>query len=484
MRFKATVVLSFVLILLGVYLYSVELPGEKKKKEAELQEKRLYSFSQSTITHLAIQQAKGEAIEFSYEPTHPDHPWRITRPVETLGNDAALSALLSQLGSLEASRMVEEKPEEKSEALKEFGLDPPAYLVTMTINQVDTEILEIGSESLTGSEVYVRKGMGTPIYLAPASIKKALQKDLTGWRQQTLFTFAPADVKRIRIESPRRQMELSREGNGWEIKQPIAAKGDPNEISNLMGSLSSLRGEDFIDDRKEERKQRFGPHALKVSLLVGSVEWEALFYEAPKEPQTLYAMTTPLAPIYKINREAIRFLEEPVSTYRDKRLIDLTDPSQVEQITVEGKGGKMALAMVLEKKEGVWSIQAQGEGESPKKPASMEKVNAFLFDLTDLRVDRFPEGPPPALARVGLSEGPENGATTGPEWSVRLKGKEGKVIGELSFGRTEGGLIYAKSSNQPTPVLLKKEEVERIKGSAEKTLTADPPPPTTEPKKK
>lgn len=453
MRFKATIALSLLLLILGGYLYYVELPSDKKKEEAEIKQKRLYTFSEPSITNMTIQNASGEVIEFLHDPAHPEEKWRIIRPVEALANDAAASMLASQIERLEAGRVVEEKPE----ALNEFGLDPPAHSVIITLNRVDTEILEVGNESLTGNEVYVRKGEGTPVYLVPAAIKKLLNKDLRGWRQQEVLRFAATDVKRVQIESPRQQLDLARDGEGWQIKKPIQSKGDPMEVSNLLGSLSSLRGEDFIDDRKEERKKEFGAPVLKVHLLIAEIEREARFYKLPNDPEAVYAVTTPLAPIYKLSAQALKALEEPAATYRDKRAVDLGGSASVEQIVLKKKGE----TETLEKKEGSWSIRG-----TSKKVADPGKVNALLSDLSDLRVARFLEAAP-APEKAGLAE---------PEWSIQIKGSEGKLLGEVAIGRTEGETVYARSNNQPGPFLLHKEEVDRLRQVKEAIKAADASP--------
>ncbi|MDC4223886.1 MAG: DUF4340 domain-containing protein [Candidatus Manganitrophus sp.] len=455
MRFKATIFLSLVLVVLGGYLYYIEGPGEKKKQEAEIQEKRLYSFSQSAITNITLQKADGTSIDFLHEPADPDNPWRITHPVEAIANDAAASALASQLERLESSRMIDEKVED----LKEFGLDPPVYSVIVTLNRTDTEILEVGSENLTGNQVYVRKGVGTPVYLAPVSIKQTLNKELKDWRRQELFRFTSTDVKRVWIDSPRHQIEITREGDAWRIKKPIQAKGDPTEISNLLGSLSSLRGEDFIDERKADWIKGLGDPILKLSLLVGSLEHPAFFYKAPFEPDAVYAVTTPTAPIFKLPQEAFKILEEPASSYRDKRVVDLADSASVEQISIK-KGRE---SILLEKKEGEWSLK---KGDAPKK-VEATLVNGLLFELNELRVERFPE-PVPAPAKAGLSD---------PAWSVRLKGKEGTSLGEIAFGRIEGEQVYVQSSNQSGPVLLKKEEVDRAQKAVDEIKPSEAPAP-------
>ncbi|HLG21820.1 MAG TPA: hypothetical protein VI382_03325, partial [Candidatus Manganitrophaceae bacterium] len=91
MRFKGTIVLTILLVLLGLYLFYIEIPGAKKKEEAESKAKRLFSFSESAVTGLTIQSPEG-VIELE-QSADPDQPWKISRPVATAANDAAASGL-------------------------------------------------------------------------------------------------------------------------------------------------------------------------------------------------------------------------------------------------------------------------------------------------------------------------------------------------------------------------------------------------------
>lgn len=320
MRFKATAFLSLILILLGGYLFYIELPGAKKKEEAESKAKRLFSISAPAITGVTIRGPEG-TVELEHHPDDPDHPWSIVQPVMTVANDGIASGLASQLERLESTRVVEEHPTD----LKPFGLDPPAYSILITLkhgaNQIDTETLEVGDESLTKNEMYVRKGEGSPVQLTSVGLKQYLKKDLKEWRRREPFHFASSDVKRIRIESPQQVMEILWEGEGWRIEKPISEKGDPSAISNLLGSILNLRGDDFIDDQgqKEEKKRALGAPILKLSLTVGAVDQEAAFYKLKAEPEIVYAITTLSDPIYKIRSSSLQPLDQPASLFQEKK---------------------------------------------------------------------------------------------------------------------------------------------------------------------
>jgi hypothetical protein len=450
-RFKATIFLSFVLILLGAYLLYVEIPGGEKKKEAEIQAKKIFSFPQVDITALTIRRPDGE-IELEHFPDHPDDRWRISRPVSTVADERAASGLASQLESLQSTRLVEAKPTE----LKEFGLDPPAYTVIITLNQINTEILEIGSENLTGSEVYVRKGEGTSLYLVPAAIKQPLGKGLKEWRRRELFPFTPAEVRQIRMASPRGSVEMVREGEAWSIKKPFPAPGDASELSNLLGSLVNLRGDDFIDEQKEEKKKELGPPVLTVNLTVNQVDREAAFYKSQSEPDVVYVSTTVHAPIYKIPIQSFKTIDLPPTALRDKKVVSLTDPQQVEEIEIDRSGKKILLL----KKQGTWFLK-----DSTDKKVDTEKISRFLSDLHGLRAERFVEGK-------------EAVRSSSPLATMRLKGKEGKQLDEVVFEKIEGNQLRAHSHYQPGLFFLTKEALDRI--PEEKNLTspaaaADPP---------
>ena len=449
MRFKATIFLSFLLILLGAYLIYVEIPGAEKKKEAEIQAKKIFSFSERSITGLTIKRPDGE-IDLEHFPDHPSDRWRIIAPIMTVADERAASGLASQLEGLQSTRLVEAKPTE----LKEFGLSPPAYTVIVTLNQTDTEILEIGAESLTGADVYVRKGEGTSLYLVPAGIKKSLDKGLKEWRRKELFPFTPADVKVIRLASKQGSVEIVRDGEGWSVKKPFASPGDPSEISNVLGSLVNLRGDDFIDEKKEEKRKELGDPILTADLTVDQVDRKAAFYQTQAEPETVYAVTSSDAPIYKISRRSFQTVDQPPSAFRDKKVISLSNPQEVTEIEIARPGKKL----VLVKKEEGWLLK---DSKEPKVDAA--KVSRFLSDLHGLRAEGFLD-----------EKGPAPAAVSNPLVTIRLKGKEGKQIDELVFARLEGAQLQARSSYQPGPFLLKKDALDRI--PEEKNLTAAPAP--------
>jgi len=453
-RFKATVVLSSVLILLGIYLLVIELPREEKQIKAKRASERLFSFSNLEITRIRIESRKG-IFELEYFPEHPVSPWRIFMPVPTIANQDVASRLASELVRMGSSRLIDEDPAD----LKDFGLDPPAYTVIVTYNQTNTEVLEVGVENLTGNAVYVKQGLGTAVYLVPVGIKPFLDKDLSDWRQKEVFPAASYDIKEIQIHSSRGRLHVTREGEGWSLeveppreskRKPIAGRGDSGEISNLLGSLINLRGDNFIDKQKEALKQALGDPVLSLKLGVSAVERDSAFFRTENDPGVVYVVTKDFAPIYQISEKSFKEIDQAFSLFRDRRVLSLTSPEEIDEITIDRKGKLLR----LQRKDGAWWMEAS----TSNKVEAPEIISRLLTDLYNLRIDEFLDEVDPESPKTGLNP---------PAVTLHLKGQGGISLGEVAFGKIEGNKIYGRSSHHGPVLLLDKRELERFPKEAD-----------------
>ncbi len=450
MRFKATILLSGILILLGAYLYFIEFPGEKKAAEEQLRSGKLFSFGSEEITRVVIRGPRGE-IDLEQFPEHPTSPWRIFNPVETVANQQLGQQLADLLTGIKTSRLVEAKPKD----LIDFGLDPPQFTVIITLQRHNTEIIEVGAENLTGSDVYVRKGEGTSLYLVPAGIRTLLSKNLFEWRQRDVFPYSSFDINRMRLESEKGQLTLEQDEEGWSMrvlrpgqrqKEAIEFRGNGGEIANLLGSLVNLRGITFVDKGKEEKKQRLGSAIFKISIKVGKVEREALFYQDDEMPELIDVVTRfEFDPIFQMSKKELEAIEQPFNTYRDRRLVHLTFPEEIEDLEIR----RSDEVFVLKKKEGQWWME--GKDDAPLQEVGM--VSRLLTDLYNFNVQSFED----ALDMDSTLSGLQN-----PRLTIIMKGKNQNALGEIRFGKIEGDRVYARSSAQAFPVSLDASVLERI----------------------
>lgn len=439
MRFKSTIFLTILLISLGFYLYMVELPREEKKRAIQFKAGKLYNFQLHEVSRVTLNGPKGD-IELEYFPEHPRTPWRIFHPIETIANQSAAQELGLTLMNLSFDRLVEAKPTE----LKDFGLDPPQYRVLITLNQTNTEILEIGDENLTGSDVYVRLGEGTSLYLVPASIKQLLNKDLIQWRQREIFPFSSEDILEIRISSDRGVLKFIKQEAEWMMESqpskkegglPLKVRGDRGEIANLLGSVVNFRGDDFIDFKKNQWKENFETPLIKLTLKVSKLEIEASFHKDGLNPDLVYVVTNDFDPIFQIAYSDLRSMDQAFENYRDRRLVSLEYPDQIETVRIE----RSQDVYTLNKKEGQWWLESAG---LRKKVETPNEVSRLLTNIYHMQLKTFKDDLSPDSATAGLNN---------PTLQIQISDKEGESLGQIDFGHQKNQVVFGKSTGQPQP---------------------------------
>jgi len=447
-RFKGTIFLTVVLILLGGYLLWYEIPQERKRTEAEERSKRVLDIADDKVTGLVIQIGKDE-IELERHPDAPDQKWEVVRPIAGPGNDATASFALSSLERLQFSRELDENPS----SLKPFGLDPPDFSVTVVLNRKEVERIDFGSNSPVGNEIFAKRVGDKRLLLVDAAIRSELKKGLKDWRRGQILPENSRNVKELTLTFPKRTLSLALVGDQWRIQRPSELPGDMAAVNGFLNSLFNLEANDFVEAKKEEKTASFGSPYLKVDVKILETHREVSFYKPPGEPGTVYALTTLEDPIYKIRPTDVGFLEADVVTFRDKSLIHVANQSEVSEIEVTRGQNTYALL----RKEGGWVL-------SDGSKVDESKVLHLLAELQTAQVDQFLDSD--RVRPVDLDH---------PETKVILRNKEKKSLAELSLGKEEKGKLYAKSSTQPTPFLVRIEFLAAIPTREGLAVKENPP---------
>lgn len=448
MRFKGTIFLTIVLVLLGAYLLWFEVPLQRVRSEAEVRSKRVLDIPDDKVTGLVIQIGNDE-IELERHPDAPDQKWEVVRPIAGPANDAAASFAVSSIERLQFSRVVQEDATD----LKPFGLDPPDFSATVVLNRREVERLDFGANGPIGQELYLKRLGDKRILLVDGTIKSELKKGLKEWRRRQIFPEYARNVKEVTLSYPDRTLLLVLDGDRWKIEKPTELPGDTAAVNGFLNTLFNLQAEDFIDTKKEETLASFGKPYLKLGLKVLETHREISFYKPSNEPGAAYAVTTREEPIYKIRPTEAGFLEKDVLAFRDRSLIHLANLSDVNEIEVT----RDHQTFTLSRKEGAW-ILADGS------KVDDSKVSHLLAELQSTQVDQFLESV--QAQKVGLET---------PDTRVILKNKEKRSLGEVFIGKEEKGMVYVKSSAQPIPFLVRREFLAAIPsrdGLAVKTPSA------------
>ena len=457
MRFKATLFLALLLVGLGLYLFFVEFPQERRKTAEEEKASRVFSFNSKEVSGLTVRYPNAEEISLIKDR---DGKWRLTRPIETAASRSDVNKVIGLTDSLEFKRVAEEKPSD----LHAFGLDPPQVQVSLKFPDREERLL-IGDDAPTSSAYYIKKGEESRVLLVDhrmGDLKHTLEEERTvkAWRKKEVADFASNKLEAIRLDYGNRAFALAKEGNEWSIREPIRAQADRLAVNGLIQVISGLTAEDFIDDKKPQEEKTFGPPKLILTLKGESQNQTITFYQpAPlndkKEEGHLYAVSTAEEPIYVLKGRRLDDLNKNLYDLRDKLVLNIQRLA-VQEIRIQN--GKESFAIL--KKGDDWRMEDQ------KTEADKQKVEKLLDDVELLKAEKFVDDPLKDLSIYGLAD---------PLRQVSFYDKDKKLLAQLLFGKDQEGMVYAMSGSQSGSlslhpvVLVKKAIVDLIQSKAEFT---------------
>lgn len=423
-----TIVLAALLAGLGAYLYFVEFPAERDKLRTDAQAKKLLSFEERAITGLTVRSEPGPEIVLA-----PDdkRTWTITAPIRTQADSREVNELLRTLLLATVNRVIEDQPA----SLEPFGLERPAVTFTLTAGD-RRETLSLGDIGPISSTLYAMRGSDRKVLLTDLPPKILLSKTLNSLRRKEVLPVASDAIERLRLNNPKTEILLERtEEKGkqtWRIRFPIEARADQPAVRNLTIALSALKALAYVDPGPERNKlaARLGQPLIKITATVGGADQIVKLYQPDPSSGEAYAVTTPEAPIYKVNPAVLQDFTKDVFALQDKRLLGL-DIDQLAMLSVKTRGERFVLIRQNEE----WVLEDQ-----PARKLNQQTVDLFVARVVDLPAELRVVKEVGPLAPYGLSS---------PTAEFLATARDGTTKHRLVLGKKTSGLVYAMGSGLP-----------------------------------
>src|SRR3972149_4403612 len=137
MRFRTTFWMTLILLALLAYLFLVEFPRERKKQEADLNAKKVFSLDEAAVKAIQIRYPD-RVIQLE---KNPENRWQITNPLIAEADDREVKSVLSTVVDMRLTRVVEERNQDPAQ----YGFDHPPVEVTLILPDKEEQVI-IGND--------------------------------------------------------------------------------------------------------------------------------------------------------------------------------------------------------------------------------------------------------------------------------------------------------------------------------------------------
>ena len=217
--------------------------------------------------------------------------------------------------------------------------------------------------------------------------------------QLKLLPTAEKDISEFWINyvKENRQIKVVREKDGWQLVQPLSAKGDAKAIEKLLTNVVTSRKDAVLFDKVEHAKLvelGLGDPEVEMGLKSTNGETVIVFGEKGPTNNVAYAMFKGRPEVYRIHSDLKKEVSKDAYALRDKTILDF-DPTKMRRLEIVKKG--MSRVVVVQN-QSKWNMLEPTAGI-----ASMAKVLEYLYAIKNGEIKAVADENPADLAPYGLS---------------------------------------------------------------------------------
>jgi hypothetical protein len=443
MRFKGTLVLLAVCLLLGGYVYFYEIKGGEKREKAKEAENQVWKFEGKDISRIDLVSPTQTVTAVRQN----EKDWALTSPKAYDADSDELNQLANSASNIRRESVVEANAAD----LAKFGLSPAQSSLRVKTYGGKEYAIDFGANNPTGSSAYAMIPGTKEVFLVSTSVVSAFGKKVDDLRNHAVLSFDQPEAQSLDLKSSKGDLELTKDSNDrWWIAGKETLAADSPGVRGILNALSMGKIKEFFNDSPQDYQNlgldkptvdvrlTYGKNKAMKHLVIGP-EKSSLRKKteaaAPKknaaEPSGsgLYLAKDESRPdLFFVEKDLVDKLLKSTNDLRDKALASI-QRWDVDSIALTNSKGTFAFT----KSEGEWFMAGT------KKKAKWEGINAIL-DAMEKPVKQWIDKPAP-LAAYGLEK---------PEIRVVLK-QGSSVLADCAFGKAaKDGGIYAQVKGDPS----------------------------------
>ena len=406
----------------------------------------------SDFAPIAVSEIRIKTPTQSFLLKKESNEWIQKEPREEKADAHTVAALLKQLESLQTSEFL------TPDKVRDPKLNPPLSTIqiretrlgrtaaTTTIDELVLD-LHIGRLDAARKVFYAQLDKDEVILTVPDTLLEVLPKNAMAFRDRSMGTTSPADVRKLIITRAGRTDELvpeqSGEPNRWRMRRPIDAAADSRSITQILAILSNLRADNIVaDTKKDATKLGLDQPLLEVVWETDQLHRLKVGAQVPNEA-SYYATTEDQPFVFTLRAETLKPFE---GEFRD-RLVMSFPLAKAERIVLTWSRPNRTVAFKHRQPTAKGQLEWIDEPGSDSGGIDLSAAGPLVKALAHLETTRYSQYEGEIEPFTGLVK---------PRLTVAVKLGENEPDRVVRIGFAAApGLIYAALGTSPSgPVFL------------------------------
>ncbi len=452
-NWRAPLILSTALFVLGSFAYWLQYSHKPKKEKEDTQVKKPLALP-SEDTQIAQFRFKGAAqiIEGKCNSLAQKTckistlgDWAITYPASYKGDAESIKDALNNAASMVASETIdigEETPEKRKQLLDEYGLSDEkrtklgTEFIELTLEDGKKLTAWFGEQHPVGDKTFVGSSVnGTlnekTVFLIANFYKSVFEKGLSHFRDKTILTFDRKDVNEINATTSHGKFSAKQIDGKWVINEK---PGDHDRIETVLASISQLKAKDFpaentLKGAKSILKYQFKTKAAEYSLellekTTGSDKAKVSHY---------YVRASGVNEPFEVEPQIRSSIDKSIVELRQTVLVSQAEKVTSTSLKLEGKAFGNGLDFHFDGK--AWAAK------DPNQKIDVSHISKLIDALTSSRAQEILASAPAKTESVTLSLGDDKNPTKTHLLFFKSKEKDKVYVQDLNQKSNEAFLI-------------------------------------------
>jgi hypothetical protein len=310
----------------GVYWTNKHKADEAKKPSTTTDTPKVLSIPEDQFKEIKIAKKDGDTTIVS----KTGDKWSLTMPKALPADQDAVSSMVTSLASLNADRVVEEKPSD----LSPFGLGTPKEQIVITRKDGKTQTLDVGDDSPVGSGVFAKVEGDSRVFVIPTYTKSNFDKTSKDLRDKRLLTFNSDKLTSLQLTAKGQTFEFGKTAqNDWAIVKPKPMRADGSQVEDIVRKLKDVKMDTSISD--EDAKKALAAFAVSPRIadvtVVDNTGPQSMEIRKDKD-KNYYVKSSAVEGVYKVAADLGDALDKSPDDFRSKKLFDFgfAEPTKVQ----------------------------------------------------------------------------------------------------------------------------------------------------------